>query len=660
MTSQKRGPRNKATANGKRKSYSNDSLGSNSSVEEQDRRDSSDFLNEDYRRAILLYQYLEKRQRKKGKVFLKRNTSYYRADTAAWSKSLPEDAQVDVPHCTVNIKLRIVPPDSKDDSPSTFESDFVGKNVTVFCIVGRLSEDTKSIEPLTVGVLNCVIGQTVEGNLLFPFEGSKSGASTSQAKHKPSLSSRSEQTGFGSGKSNSCTTALIFVVWDEHMDLKSNLILAEGRRGGGAEAVAANGDPDSAKGRYLTDCCRGDKIFGVIQKDTEVLFDVLQALEVEKNERTGQLSFEKQEPGWVLQEPLDLRRGRLNIDNNSDSHMSSPGTDQARSLALWPTNLKDENGEDKPIPFCIKTDLRIDPNFVCKKIETVRYPTPNTDVSLTYNYRLGSSSARRKDKRCRQESFSDFSCAFCNFKASSQACLMDHLKANHGLFRFEGRGPIQDDKKPLPLRYHINVEPPKPNVFSKNSFLTVEIEEMRSDKKTHHYFRGPREARMVMRGMHDSILSECEVRRAAEESRSKKRKMQVKQPVKVTVNKDRTFYHARTGQEMTRAEIDGTGEDSDNEGAANYLEYVSSKIETLRGIRKEEARFMTAWNKVMILRDGPNLDMEMFELAKGFAEDIPSEDETMRKLFVQQVLVLWDHAIITKEQGRTLLEVVNR
>ena len=69
---------------------------------------------------------------------------------------------------------------------------------------------------------------------------------------------------------------------------------------------------------------------------------------------------------------------------------------------------------------------------------------------------------------------------------------------------------------------------------------------------------------------------------------------------------------------------------------------------------------MTAWNKVMILRDGPNLDMEMFELAKGFAEDIPSEDETMRKLFVQQVLVLWDHAIITKEQGRTLLEVVNR
>merc|ERR1719506_1665344 len=117
MTSQKRGPRNKATANGKRKSYSNDSLGSNSSVEEQDRRDSSDFLNEDYRRAILLYQYLEKRQRKKGKVFLKRNTSYYRADTAAWSKSLPEDAQVDVPHCTVNIKLRIVPPDSKDDSP---------------------------------------------------------------------------------------------------------------------------------------------------------------------------------------------------------------------------------------------------------------------------------------------------------------------------------------------------------------------------------------------------------------------------------------------------------------------------------------------------------------------------------------------------------------
>ena len=69
---------------------------------------------------------------------------------------------------------------------------------------------------------------------------------------------------------------------------------------------------------------------------------------------------------------------------------------------------------------------------------------------------------------------------------------------------------------------------------------------------------------------------------------------------------------------------------------------------------------MTAWNKVMILRDGPNLDMEMFELAKGFAEDIPSGDETMRKLFVQQVLVLWDHAIITKEQGRTLLEVVNR
>ena len=136
--------------------------------------------------------------------------------------------------------------------------------------------------------------------------------------------------------------------------------------------------------------------------------------------------------------------------------------------------------------------------------------------------------------------------------------------------------------------------------------------------------------------------------------------MQVKQPVKVTVNKDRTFYHARTGQEMTRVEIDGTGEDSDNEGAANYLEYVSSKIETLRGVRKEEARFMTAWNKVMILRDGPNLDTEMFELAKKFAEDIPSEDETMRKLFVQQVLVLWDHAIITKEQGRTLLEVVNR
>ena len=69
---------------------------------------------------------------------------------------------------------------------------------------------------------------------------------------------------------------------------------------------------------------------------------------------------------------------------------------------------------------------------------------------------------------------------------------------------------------------------------------------------------------------------------------------------------------------------------------------------------------MTAWNKLMIMRGKPNLDMEIFELAKGFAEDIPSEDEAMRKLFVQHVLVLWDHAIITKEQGRSLLEVVHR
>ena len=217
----------------------------------------------------------------------------------------------------------------------------------------------------------------------------------------------------------------------------------------------------------------------------------------------------------------------------------------------------------------------------------------------------------------------------------------------------------------MPPCYTIDVEPPKRSHFvDQVQFFSKESEYYRMVKdKAFQFYTRKTERKHKEIGFVSEAKNEYEIReiflndRGSGGGKRKRGGGGTRGQNYMPVNRNRTFYHSRTGQVMKKAEVENDC-DSDKEGDVNYHSFVVSCIDKIR-LREEVSGFMKRWNDVVLsVASPPVQDKQVYDLALKFAAQLKGEDERTKTCFVQQVLVLWDHAMLTKAEARTLIDIV--
>ncbi|UPR02110.1 VEFS-Box domain-containing protein [Chloropicon primus] len=657
----------------------------------------NDPLGEEYKRPSLLYSQLFEKQslRERGesrgtasscKLFLRRNLSYCRADKKVWMEQAEsaraEDAAADpCSHAMVslNVKLKV----TLDRGEGVWVTRGGRRDVTVFCIVGIYDAQEAFIEPISVGAVNCSHGKYAEIDLEFPIygDGRLRSQSTSQGPSSPNTSASARGDG-GIG--------LMYFVWDDHMDLSS--VMAP-RRGDARHSHSDGGEGSEAPvgARHLTDRVRRGKIFSVIPDGSEIIFEARPLPELTKDEATGEFSFDPfTELADIGQDVLKLRRVVLCSDGE-------PSSSEPLNLTVYPSNKYSGQGSTgSSIPFAIHSILSLKEvpkdegaGRVSKWMGALKgYPAPTMRVGLRYNYFSGVNDGRtRRIKWLKSEKYTEFTCPLClelhndhedlgtevvsgytcdsHFTLSSVFCLLKHLQMVHSLFTWELIDTKVEHKQ---VCYTIEVRPPTLDVFHEDTFFTKQSSDfIQNFNKSFGYFATKAQRRRYEDSLIAAVRSEYAIRDVlAGVKRGYKKKRARSGGAKVVekiqkAKEARVFYHSRTGQVMTREEIEA-GADSDDEGDTNYLDVVISSLGRLRSkFTHSESDFMLEWNRFILQQEKkcqPVHDKEVFHLASKFLEQLQGGDGGSRDCFKQHVLVLWDHGVLTREEARQLIESV--
>mmetsp|Transcript_13638 Transcript_13638/g.26126 ORF Transcript_13638/g.26126 Transcript_13638/m.26126 type:complete len:603 (+) Transcript_13638:469-2277(+) len=551
---------------------------------------------EEVRRPSTLYSKLQERS-KKNKLFLNRNLTYIKKDKLVWESNLAKERQVECRELNLEITLKINP----------LSDLWPGQKLTLFCVVGQTKDEALSVEPLRAGMITVKARESIDVELSIPFvpmNNSYVNSSSASSDHEESR-------------------ILMLFIWEDHKELRI-------------------GQKESF--HYITENCINGKIFSLIPSGSEVIWQVQQL--------PSNFGAPDENP-FIFKEHLEMRRGRLKIDKTNllgvASNTNANGVSAAHpsAVAVWPTRL------NKKILFDMESRLEVSVNTTRKPVRLdLEYPSPNTDVCLTYNYYCGDNSRVPK----KSEICGNFACAFCPFKSSSVVCLMKHLNTHHGLFTFN---LIPDQKM---NKYQIDTYPPSANVFHKRSFTTIKaVELLEAKNKEFFYWQNREERRRLEELIRSSIESEFNQRKHHKvknltdiETRKRQREGASFEAVVKEVEpiKERDYYHSRTGLKMRKEEVLGDV-DSDDENDV-FLGLRRQKLWKLAGLSQQEKQFMADWDRVHAA-DRPRLDRDMFDTCKKFLE----EKKPPKDIFLSHVCILWDFSVLTAEEARTLIGLMN-